>query len=408
MQYNNIKDKSKLVDLTLSNRKEFAKLIFAACIIAMGTSLIANFITDCFKSSLFLTFLIGVGLIIIATVYFIYIIISEAKNEVEINALLAIDYKPKRVFPILRYEFAEKLESTLTAVFLENEALKIQWEDDFKNNESNDDQSNENESSKNKPISQNTKEKVEYFSIIEISSKDSKNGKSKSDKMLEEAVEFILLDELSTHLSTYFNNYSEHDKLIKVYTRSDFPKILLQNRIINLLSAPFEDRAIFAKAGMTTKPPEGEIVSIYGTDGSNYSRFHLSLPQGSVVSRPSDGILTVENSRIFMRIEINYDGFGTVLPMGFEHNYLGLERGSLGISNLRIKLNYKIKPLSLLYRSSWNYHSWIDSFVERLIELGSFSDFVNRINWETNLTSIITQNQRYKRLNIKNEDQKKT
>ena len=182
----------------------------------------------------------------------------------------------------------------------------------------------------------------------------------------------------------------------------------MQNRIINLLSAPFEDRAIFAKAGMTTKPPEGEIVSIYGTDGSNYSRFHLSLPQGSVVSRPSDGILTVENSRIFMRIEINYDGFGTVLPMGFEHNYLGLERGSLGISNLRIKLNYKIKPLSLLYRSSWNYHSWIDSFVERLIEFGSFSDFVNRINWETNLTSIITQNQRYKRLNIKNEDQKKT
>lgn len=395
-----MKDKSKLVDLTLLNRKEFIKLILAACVLAMGTSLIANFITDYFKSNLLLILMIGILLILIVAIYFVYTIISEANNEIEINTLVAIDSKNKRVFPVLRYKFSEKLASTLKAVFLENEALKKQWEDDFKNNEEENKQSNNEDTSKD---DEDENKKVKYYSIVRIIGDEPKKEKGKSDKILAEAVEFLILEELSLHLSTYFNNYNHQDKLIKEYTRSDFPKILLQNRIINLLSAPFEDRAIFTKAGMINKPSEGEIISIYGNDGSHYSRFDLSLPTGSVVTRSNDGILTVENNRILLQIKINYGGFGSVLPAGFEQNYLGVKHRDLDIKKLEIKLKYEIKPLSLLYSSRWNYHSWVDSFVERLIEFGSFSDFVDKMNWETNLTSIITLNQRNKRLNSKRE-----
>jgi hypothetical protein len=236
---------------------------------------------------------------------------------------------------------------------------------------------------------------VEYFSIVKVVEEDERE-KSKAEKILEETIEYLILEELSTHLATYFNEFKHNDKLIKEYSRNDFPEILLQNRIINLLSTPFEDRAIFTKAGMTKNPEEGEIVSIYGNDGSRFSKFDLVLPAGSTVSRIDDGLLLIENSRISLLIAIIYEGWGANFPPGFEYNYCGKIEENLDLYGLQIILNYTIKPKALLYGSKWNYHNWIDSFIDRLVEFASFDDFLKKIDWESNLTDIIIKNQRQK------------
>lgn len=389
-------NKTGILDLTLSKRTDLVKLILAACILAMGTSLIANYLTDYFKSKMIITLFIGGGLIILVVFYFIYSIISEAEKEVIIEGVIPIEHKTKSICPIPRYEFSETLADTMNAVFLENEALKNYWEEDFKSEEPH--PKEEASADKNGKQKEKKTDEVEYFSIVRVANEKHKKEKKKGDKLLEEVIEYLIIEQLSTHLSGYFNGYSHQDKLIKEYTRIDFPEMLLQNRIVNLLSTPFEDRAIFAKAGLAKNPPEGEIFSIYGNDGSRYTKFDLVLPNGSTIVRPADGVLIVENNRIFLQIQIHYGGFASNLPKGFEHNYLGVDQRELDTRGIDIRLSYKIKPLALLYRSKWNYHNWVDSFAERLIEYLSFDTFVQNVNWETNLTGIIAANQRRRKL----------
>jgi len=295
----------------------------------------------------------------------------------------------------------------MKAVFLENEALKKYWEDDFQTKKSNDE-----EESKEKPANdkiENQNKEVAYYSIVRIDRKEDEQKKEKkSDVVLEEAIEHVMIDQLSTHLSTFFNDYSNEDQLITELTRKDIPDILLKNRIINLLSTPFEDRAIFVKAGMADKPPkEGEIVSIFGSDGSKYERFDLVLPKGSKVSRPKRCSLEIDNNRINFKIELKNEGFRSTLPHGFEYNYLGVVDRDLVVRKIDIVLTYRIKPLSLLYSSRWNYHDWIDSFADRLEEFASVDRFVKRINWDSALTSIITINQRNKIIRAREKEKEK-
>lgn len=406
--------KKGILELTLSKRADLIKLILAACVLALGIGLIANYLTDLFVKERPLIILItGISLVFIVIVCYIYSIIVEAEKKIEIEGVIAIQKKTNSVYPIMRYEFSESLVETLDAVFLENEALKKYWDEGFKKTESEKKQKDK-ENKENKSDDKNSetvkKKDIGYFSIVRVTDYNSKEEKTKSDKILEEVVEYLIIEQLSTHLSTYFNAYSEQDKIIKEYIRNDFPEILLQNRIVNLLSTPFEDRAIFVKSGMTENPPEGEIVALYGDDGSRFSRFDLTLPKGSIVKRLSNGILTVENNRIFLQIEISYGKYGTTLPKGFEQNYLGLKHNDLDVNKIEISLRYKVKPIAFFYGSKWNYHNWVDSFAERLIEFFSFDTFVENINWESNLTGIIINNQRrriIKEMELQNKKESK-
>lgn len=325
---------------------------------------------------------------------FFYSIYIDNSKILSIDALFLLDNTTKITIPIFRYEFSEQFEETLTAAFLENEALKKYWNDGFieiKNKEE------QLASEKNPVLKESIKSDVSevgYFSIIKVL-KDEIKERSKQDKIIIEALEFVLLEQLSLHLSSYFNNYNDHDKLVKEYTRMDFPEMLLQNRIINLLSTPFEERAIFVKAGMTNHPPEGEIVHIYGDDGSRYSKFNLVLPSNSKVRRPKEGILVIENDRVFVEMKIIYDNFSSNLPVHFANNYIGISPKQIHSKKVNIILSYKVKPRASFYNSRWGYHNWVDSFAERLVKFASFEAFIDRIEWEATLTNlIVTKNSR--------------
>lgn len=374
----------------LNKKSDLIKLILGAFILALGSSLLANYLTDLFSNNKTYILILSISLVFVAIIYFVYSLLKDTKNSIIIESIIAIDPKEKIVYPIPRFEFSENLNHTLKAAFLENEALKKYWEDDFQSNKINDqDDKNINDSDEKKESD------VKYFSIIRMQKEDGINKQEKkSEIVLEEAIEHVILELLSAHLSVFFNNYSNEDQLITELTRKDIPEILLKNRVMNLLSTPFEDRAIFVKAGMTNQPNDGEVVSILGSDGSKFERFDLILPTGSKVSRPKRCEIEIDNKRINFKIEIINEGFNSSLPKGFEANYLGVTDRDLRIRKIDIVLTYNIKNLYLLSSSKWNYHDWIDSFAERLEEFASIDKFVKTINWDTNLTSIITDYQR--------------
>jgi len=400
---NNIMDKEdkRVITDLLSKRTDFIKLVFAAIILAIGTALLANYFTSLFVEKSFNLFLAGFIPTIMVIFYFGYTIIAKCENILKIQSLLVFDEKTLDSIKIDRYSFSEDINKVFDSVFLENNAIKNHWLSVLPKEKKEETSKKEEKDKK----TNNPKEKVSYIMITahEYDPNEIKEV-TNSDKILNECIEHVILEKISTHLSGYFNSYSSSDKYIKEYTRNDLPKILLENRITNLLSTPFEDRDIFSKFNI--KKQEGEIISIYGSDGSQYSRFDLTLPTKTIVTRTEDGKLKLENNRVKVEINIKNDGFSTSLPRGFEFNYLGRDdKKSVNIRKIDIEIKTFIKPLTLLFGSGWQYHKWIDSLITELEQFASFDLFVDKINWESQLTNIIITNNRAK---FRKEAEKKT
>jgi len=141
------------------------------------------------------------------------------------------------------------------------------------------------------------REKTSYISIVRVEVDDDHLTKQKASRLLDEALQFVLLEELSTHLSTYFTN-SNSDQISEL-SREDIPAFLLQNRVLNLLTTPIEQRDVFLKAFPSQENrPDGVLYSLWGSDGSMYSRFDLNLPKDSKVSFLSRGALRIETKRL--------------------------------------------------------------------------------------------------------------
>ncbi|PQJ33821.1 hypothetical protein BSZ35_03685 [Salinibacter sp. 10B] len=236
------------------------------------------------------------------------------------------------------------------------------------------------ENSKNKEDIDKRGEDTEYISIVRTDESFIEVGKS--EDILIEATEFVILDYLSKHLDSYFNDVEEVDKEVTKIEREDIPKILIENRILSTLSKPLDERDAFVGSSILEGVPEGqEIVSVYGSNGTLYEKFELVLPRGTEIERPGPGKLRMENSRIVMSMAIKFDGMTKNLPRGFEDLYMNLDSEDVKPYKLDVEISVLIKRRALLQRSGWKYHEWVDSFSNKIENKMSFSEFVDRINW---------------------------
>lgn len=48
----------------------------------------------------------------------------------------------------------------------------------------------------------------------------------------------------------------------------------------------------------------------------------------------------------------------------------------------------------LIFNKGWNYYEWIDSLILDLERFGCFKSFVERIDWDSQLTNILVSNNR--------------
>lgn len=370
--------KNKTLSSLLQKRKELVQLIFIAIILAIGVSFLATAIPQILSLSAAQIFWLGLISVFVGLAYLSVLIIRARTGKTVIKAAVFINPKSKKTIAPLHYSFMYDLSRTLNAVFQENSALEETWKSHPLT-----EWHQENENSTEPEVKED--KEIAYFSIIKLSAEND-NPPSKPSLILTEATEFVILEQLSNHLSEYFDNSSMRDNVAELL-RKDIPHILLENRVLNILTTPIEDRPIFSKAKFDKSPEEGELVSIRGSDGSVYEKFDLMLPVGTNVSRSDDGGLVLDSKRVELSIRCIYEGFAENTPMYFEEGYLGISSESIDTLKLEVVVETKIRLRALLTVSGWQTFKWIDSFPDKLVRYADFQYFKEKIGWNTAFTS---------------------
>ncbi len=331
----------------------------------------------------------GLLLILIAVLYLLRFLKQESFVRHEFTAAIIFDPKNKTHVEIDQYNFSEQFEQTLNALFVENEALKTAWESEsmFVPPEKKD----APKETEDKPEDTNDKkeEKVSYYAIVKQVSKNDEEQASQRSILLETA-EFCLLEFLSLHLSSYFEQTPYDKTRIVTIEREHIPAIMLENRVLSLLTTPIEDRQIFVKSGINKHPPQGKVHSIYASNGAVYERFNLILPKGTEITRPQPGVIRLEHRHFILEMECIFHGFCLNLPRYFEKLYIGSDSKKIAPRELNIAVSAQLRKSSLMLLKGWTYYHWIDSFMEYIENHVSFEAFLKRIDWISVSTKIRT------------------
>lgn len=374
-----MKQDTTLLANILSEKKELVRLFVIAAILAFSVGALASQFAAQTMIPVWATTFIAFLLILISFGLLAKDLKSSLSFEDEIDGVIFIDPKRNQIIPVKDYNFSEKLHQTLLAVKAESRSIFNEWEKDpivpVPAEETLSDKVSESRVA-------SSGEQPTYLSIFRVSAEGDSVKIPQAARLLQEAVSFVLLEELSLHLSTYFND-SDDDVYIKEYKREDIPSFLLKNRVLNLLSTPIEQRDIFLNAFPDGEErPEGELYSLWGSDGSMYSRFDLVLPNGTKIQHSEVGSIRIETKRLSIELVAKYSNSTAVVANAFLAKYVGKDPHSVECRRLPIVLRCQIKPLSLVTSSGWQYYRWLDSFRERLKSSFDFPTFQGDIHWQ--------------------------
>ncbi|MBR2096082.1 MAG: hypothetical protein IJ908_10850 [Fibrobacter sp.] len=352
-----------LLSSLFKEKKNLIKLLFSAVILAFGINLFANYIYSIFHNNPNIILLLSISTILSIILYITYLFFKKSKRIISIDSVIIIEKSTKDIVSVPRYRFSEDLAKNLKSALVENEAFHDYWYNELFSNEK------------------------EYGLF---------NKSNNAVQLLDEAIEYTILNELSIASSSYFEgHFEEKNKYIRTYTRDDVSEYLLKNRILNLLSTPFSDRPMFNKQKSKSSHSTGEIITIMGPNGIQYNKFHLTLPQNSKIKRPEYGVLEISNNAIELKIKIKNEGFSTSTPRSFEEYYLGYKRFTdVDTKMVNITVFYKVKFFTMFSNKKKEYNEWGDYFLSSLVNHFSFEDFIKNIHWEECLTNIIVAEQR--------------
>jgi hypothetical protein len=329
----------KFIKEFLSSRRNIIEIFIVAILITLGINLIttASFEIFTFTNKDKVFFIIGISIVFVSIIYFVLKMLWKTSITKKFSGFIIIDRKNKMPIACDGYNFSEELKRNFEAGFAENSALEHIW----------------------------TNKSTKF---------------TERNKLVIEATEYFLIDDLSTHLTDYFNTRRLDKKQLVEFSRNDIPDILLSNRFLELFSKPMEQRASFVRDIKDDDSP-GRVVFSMGEGGTIFKEFDFVLPKGSSVSRKGNKML-LNTKRFIIEFEIDYGGFGNVLPRGFEKLYLGLnshEDYSTTEINVNISVKFKFRPL--FSRNGWDYYEWIELFLEKVEKNFSEDYFFKSINW---------------------------
>jgi hypothetical protein len=202
-----------------------------------------------------------------------------------------------------------------------------------------------------------------------------------SVELVKEAVEYVLLDQLALHLQSHFNESRYKADLVTQYSRKDIPHLLLQNRVLALLSSPYQERAVFADWRTDAKPGK-TIVQAWGPGGEIYRPFELALPSHTKIRRTATGELQLDSPRLGILVGVDYErAVSNELSSSYIEMVLGRDPWGVQGHKITVTFSYTVKTLALLRTSGWEYYEWVDSFAERLREFLSIERYLECIQW---------------------------
>ncbi|EHU5198709.1 hypothetical protein M2G95_21395 [Vibrio vulnificus] len=344
--------KNKVIERLTISRATLLEVVVAAFLLGICASLSASIIYDSLKSKPYFLLLLIIALSVVCMLFLFKKLWSARKASIDIDGFLIYSDKSNSIVSVPRYDLSEEVCDYLSSAFSENEALKRQWD--------------------SQPIANLYKRDVDRQYKASMS-------------LIQEAIEYYVLESLSTHLTDYFNKEKYDDSELKYFQRNDVPSVLFTNRFMELFSSPMENRLPFMDGEGVS---EGTVVMSVGKNGERYSRFDLVLPKDAKIFRDNDSVV-IETSKFKLKLSASFDGYGYVTPVAFEKHYLGMEsfRDSLAFK-VGFRAEVDFKWLSTVSPTKWDYHEWLDGFFESIEKEMSADKFFEKISWETVSTMI--------------------
>lgn len=333
----------------------FRNLVLVS-LLSIGISLLANFFSNKYNANSILLW-IGVSLIFIVILVYLVIFYKSKEYTIKEKSLFITDKKGD-FLPINRFRLSEDMLSSLSSVFKENNTFKEKWENAFKEKEI------KNEEEFKKMHISNNKDIIGFFG---------------------ELVEYIFLKKLSVITVDYFNTKSNE---IEVLTRDKISDYVLKNRILEMISKPFEERSAFSNDQSNNRA--GETIWAMSSNGVVFEKFELRLPKGTTLTKDKkNDTLVIKNKNYSIYFKHGFGGFSTSTPRGFEKYYLNKEFNEIKHYSFTPKLKIKLNPFFFLFFSNWKNMNWIDIICEEFSNYFSFSKFLEKIGYEYALTNII-------------------
>lgn len=371
-------EKKNTLEFMLKSKRELLRMFVLATVLAFSVGVLASLAA---AQTMYLARYV-VGGCVLLTLLALAVLAADLRNilafEDRLEGFIFLDPTKNEPIRVEGYELSRHLCKVLAAVKAESRSIYSEWDTDpLVKKKQKPPQRPHRESTGD----EKTQGKPNYIGIFKVLVDKSESAAPKAARLLEEALLFTLLEELSLHLSTYFQGSTDSDELQEL-EREHIPSFLLQNRVLNLLTTPIEQRDIFLTAFPNKdKRPDGELHSLVGSDGAMYSRFDLVLPSGSRVKHRDDGGVLIETQRIELEMHGRYTGTTGVVSRAFANYYMQEEWEDVECKKVEIILRGRIKPLALLSSKKWEHYRWLDSFRSRLRSRVDFNTFQVEAHW---------------------------
>ena len=354
--------KNNVFSNLLESQNKIHELISTVVLVAIGVNILSTGVVELFnfpnKEIVFI--LIGAVILVSVIVKTIKTRLKSLNQTISIDGFFIYNQKEKAIVKVPQYNISGDMVKYLDSAFSENKALEMLWKQNH----------------------------IAHFNIK--TGEYVKGNSSQSGVILNELLEYCVIEKLSTLLTDYYNGCSDQLK-IKEYGRSDIPEILLQNRFLKLFSEDMENRIAFAGSEFQKKKKQKKstIIAAYSSSAI-YKKFDLILPEKSKMFRKNKNTIVLVTPLLKLSITSSFDGFSTVLPSGFYSYYLGIENPMQNYSDYTFKVevvaDFKLK--SLFSKEKEVYYAWIDRFFDMLTDYMGEKEYFERINWSTVYTMI--------------------
>lgn len=368
--------KKKIADL-LAFKANLFEILIIAVLVALGVNILASGLIGYLDLSFLQSVSIGLLLVILGALVFLRNAHPINSGMYSYKGLVCLEKDTSDLLAIEGYDFTEEVSKYIKALCAENKAFLKIWSDE--------------------PIG----------SGLSFEDNKATHKKPKSNDLLIEAVEYYVLRKLALHLSGHFNsNALVSEEYLVTLERKNIPEILLGNRFIDMFSRPMEEREKFLGHG--SHPPHGKVVYAFGRDGAIFDHFEMVLPKGSSIIRENDSSISIITNRFKLNFRSEFGGWNTNLPRRFESLYMGKEFRSISSFGVGLTVSVDFSAKSLLTAKGWEYYWWLDSFLGKLEQSFSISDFLSKISWHQNVAMMLmAENRRQKQLNEASSEQPK-
>jgi len=351
-----------VIEGVVSSQKRIVELIGVAVLLAFGVNLLADsFIASGILGSLWI-FIIGAAFCI-ASLVLLAVFLFKRVDARHLKMFLVYDKEDKKIIPVPRYDFGDQISEYLKAAFIENPALKSQWE----------------------------KEPLHELWDDDSDKEVQGLNQALSAKLLIEAVEYYVLSLLSVHLEDYFNKKELASENLVTYDRVDIPDILLSNRFLEMFSRPMKERPAFSQENGEVRA-EGKTVACY-SNNAIYEEFNLVLPKNTIVKRFGGNGIEIDAKKLKMLLEVEFGGYCTVVPFEFLEYYLCMAKDDIQeryiVFKVGLNVTISIKWMSLLSWAGREYYNWVDSFLTEIEERVSQDYYFRYIGWESAYTALM-------------------